>query len=152
MLIYSKRFRFVERKRDQKNKSRFLYLASDYQYLESIRNKDLSGIEERINDLEKMVTYFKKFSQTNSDTLFVLTTGNSVHFDFPKSGKQWRSFQRRGKYLTFGHSSLQGQAFAFGPGAENFCGIFEESDLLRRVLWSPEDRAIIDLFDSAFKH
>jgi len=29
---------------------------------------------------------------------------------------------------------------ASGAGAENFCGIYEESEILKRIIWRPENR------------
>ena len=51
----------------------------------------------------------------------------------PKKGKEWFEFERKGKHVVFRNASLLSPVLAKGAGAENFCGVFEEYEMVKRI-------------------
>jgi hypothetical protein len=64
--------------------------------------------------------------------------------EFPKAGRSWEMIEKRGLNVNYKRSQLLAPVFAHGPGAENFCGVYEESEIFKRFLWNPE-KNILDL-------
>ena len=79
-------------------------------------------------------------TQKRNDVLILITGAESLNIELPKEGKEWAEFERSGKYVLYKNSSLMSPVMASGPMAENFCGLFDESEMLKRVLHHPEQK------------
>ena len=77
-------------------------------------------------------------SLNRKDVLVVITGAESLNIEFPKEGKEWADFERMGKNVIYKNSSLMAPVLATGPMSENFCGLFDESEMLKRILYRPE--------------
>lgn len=114
------------------------YLLRDFSYLKAIRAHDFSQAKEVLQDLDKTMAWLDSLKRT--DTLVIITGAEGIEVDFPKEGKEWAEYERFGKNLNTRNSALLTSVFAKGPMAENFCGLYDETEMLKRVLFKPEKK------------
>jgi hypothetical protein len=114
------------------------FLLRDFNYLKALKKKDISYAKEILQEIERMVTWIK--SQKGNDVLILITGAESFNLELPKEGKEWAEFEKSGKNVLYKNSSLMSPVFATGPMSENFCGLFDESEMLKRVIYRPEHK------------
>lgn len=112
------------------------YLLRDFTYLKALRTKDISRAKEVLHDLDKILSWVD--SQKGFDSLVIITGAEGLELDFPKEGKEWAEFERLGKNINMRNSVLLTTVFARGPMAENFCGLYDETEILKRILYKPD--------------
>lgn len=117
-----------------------VFVVRDFSYFNALEKKDINLAREKLAEIEKTLSYFMYGDQVAKDSLIVLTSTHVKNFEFPRAGREWEGFEKRGQHVIFRHSSLTSLALAKGPRAENFCGIFDESEVLGRMLFTPEDK------------
>ena len=83
--------------------------------------------------------------------LVLVSSAKSVAVDFPRSGPEWQKYEKRGKYLVSRRSKLLSTLYATGARAENFCGIYDQSQILSRIFSGAKQQglefSIINPFD-----
>lgn len=135
----------IFRKTLSESKDPFSFLIRDFSYAQKVKEKKILEAREIFIELEKIHAFFLNEKQEKNLDLSVLVTSSGAHqWEFPKEGKQWAQFEKTGRFSIFRHQSLVSSAWASGPGSENFCGMFNESEILRRILWR-EERKVFDL-------
>lgn len=112
------------------------FLVRDFNFQKALKKKDLVFAKESLQEIERILGYVHNAKR--DDVLIVVTGADSLKLEFPKEGKEWAEFERSGKNLIFRQSSLMSPVLASGPMAENFCGIFDESEMLKRMIYKPE--------------
>lgn len=117
-----------------------VFVIRDFSYFNALEKKDINLAREKLAEIEKTLSYFMYGDQVAEDSLIVLTSTHVKNFEFPRAGRDWEGFEKRGQHVIFRRSSLTSLALAKGPRAENFCGIFNESEVLGRMLFTPEDK------------
>ncbi len=129
----------------------YLYLVRDFNFLKRLKSKNIKELKTDLLELNKIVSYFQKLADKNNDMLVLLTTAETRNVEFPRSGKQWQSFEKSGKYFTNKKSQLISTVFASGARAENFCGMYDQSNVLTRIFSGAKQQglelAIINPFD-----
>lgn len=88
---------------------------------------------EELAQINEILNYFQKYSKKRNDTLVLLTTAHALELDFPKAGKEWSNYTQKSNYLNVKNSKLISTVFAYGARAENFCGMFDQSEVLTRI-------------------
>ncbi len=135
--------------RYRRNKSKYLFLIRDFSYLKALQDKRTGDAREILREIDRIVEYFRDAVEFQKDALILLTTAASVKLDFPKKGKDWQKFEASGKKLIFGNKSVVSSVFALGARSENFCGFYEESDILTRIISAPKYKGFeFNIFDS----
>lgn len=122
------------------NNNRSFFLIRDFKYLEALKRRDIELAKERLLEVAKIYELFLDFSRNSKDTLVLLTTSNSLNFEFPKDGKKWAEFEKSGKNVLFRNTSLLSQSYANGPASENFCGFYSESEVFKRMIWRSKEK------------
>ena len=105
-------------------------------YGNAIENKKIFSAKKILAEIDELIGYFLK--ETNSQSLVIVSSSGAKNFEFPKKGRSWGKFQNRGKNVIYKRTSLMSPIWASGSGAENFCGIYDESDVFNRILWRPK--------------
>ena len=119
-----------------KDKLQTFFLVREFSYLKALRKKDIAYAKEVLQDIERLLHWIKL--QKRDDVLLVITGAESVGIDFPLEGKEWADFEKSGKNIYFKNAFLMSPVLATGPMSENFCGVFEESEIMKRLLNHPE--------------
>ncbi len=117
----------------KKNTNNFVYIVRNFKFANLLKKKDIKGAKAELNEINATINYFQKIAKSNSNMLVLVTSSNSLDLNFPKSGKQWKKFERGSKNLKINHSKLVSSVFATGARAENFCGIYGQSQILSRI-------------------
>jgi hypothetical protein len=121
-----------------KDRRRSFFIVRDYNFQKALKKKDLSYAKEALLEIDRIVA---SLTNEKSGSLLVIVSGaESMPLEFPLQGKEWADFEKSGKNILYKNSSLMSPVLAKGAMAENFCGIFDESDMLKRVIYKPEGK------------
>lgn len=90
-------------------------------------------VVEEMLDFDRTVGEVLKYAAEDGHTLVIITAdhetgGMSVHNADPKKGKV------EGRFTTGSHSSVMVPVFAYGPGADAFMGIYENTEIFHKML------------------
>ncbi len=119
-----------------KTNNQTFFLVRDFNFIKALRSKDIVTAKESLQEIDRILTWVN--SQKSDEILILITGSESLHLEFPKEGKEWAEFEHSGKNILFRNSSLMSPVLAKGPMSENFCGLFDESEMVKRVLYRPE--------------
>jgi hypothetical protein len=121
----------------KKSFSKTFFVIRHSAFKEKLLKKDILGARESLQEVISILNFYMPKAIAGEVSL-VLTSGSTRSFEFPSSGKQWSKFEKTGSKVVYRRSNLLAKAWSIGPGAENFCGTFESSNILRRFIWTPE--------------
>lgn len=116
------------------NQGQFLMIRT-FSLEKAIKDKDLIKIKESMAELNRLIGFFSKSVYSNS--LLLITGAGAVDVQYPNNQKNWLDFEKNGKNFAVNSNNLFATSFSFGAMAENFCGVFNESDILKRILYIP---------------
>ena len=90
-------------------------------------------VVEEMLDFDRTVGEALKFAAKDGHTLVIITAdhetgGMSVHDADPHKGKV------EGRFTTGSHSSVMVPVFAYGPGADAFMGIYENTEVFHKMM------------------
>lgn len=122
--------------RFKKEQGQSVFIIRDFSYLKALKNKNIAKAREILLELDKSLGFLHDELSREKETLFLVTSSEALHFEMPKEGKEWFGFERKGKHIIFRNSSLMSPVLAKGSGAENFCGVFEEFEMIKRIFWT----------------
>lgn len=121
----------------QKNRSQYFFMVRDFTLYRALRDHDMDRVKEILLELEKIYRYFLSYQQNDRNMLILLTSSAPLNFEFPDEGKDWATFEEKGRPVLYKRPSLLAPVFAKGARAENFCGIYEEAQILQRMTTGP---------------
>lgn len=116
-----------------KNTKNYIYLVRNFNFGELIKKNKVKQAREELDQINKTLSYFQGKASKSSDMLVLLTTAGSYGVDFPRSGKEWQKFEQNGRFFKTKNQKLISSVFASGARAENFCGIYDQSQILARI-------------------
>ncbi len=109
-------------------------LVKDSSLLESLENKDIKKMRDSLLEAEKVFEYLLDLQKKNPEILVLVTTSRSIPVELPDKGESWKDIARDKNKLIYKKPSVLSPLWASGTRAENFCGIYEEAEILRRTL------------------
>lgn len=116
-----------------KNNDNHIFIIRNTKFLSNLLNKNISKAKEELGQIAQITSYFQNQASKRSDTLILLTAAAPLGVEFPRSGKEWERFEALNNYNINKHTKLISTVMASGARAENFCGIFEQSELMTRI-------------------
>lgn len=116
-----------------RNTNNYLYIVRNFKYAQKIKENRVSEARDELTQLNKIVAYFQGLANKRNDFLLLVTSAEPVHTEFPRSGKEWGAYEKAGKFFKAKKSNLMGTVMVSGARAENFCGIYDQSDILPRI-------------------
>jgi hypothetical protein len=118
-----------------------LMIVRDFSYLHALEKKEFSKAREILNDIDR--AYSEALKLTNSsDYLVLLTTGDSRFIDMPDQGKSFYDYDKSDKNINVKRTKLTNLVLASGARAENFCGMYDDSEVLARILSGPKQQGL----------
>lgn len=84
-------------------------------------------------DFDKTVGAVLDFAQKDGNTLVVITADHETGGLAITDGDM-KAGQAEGKYVTKGHTGIMVPVFAYGPGAEAFIGIYENTAIFDKMM------------------
>jgi len=119
-----------------------LMIIRDFSYLSALEKKDFKEAKRILADLERAYSEALAMSRDSSDTLVLLTTGDSRFVDLPNQGKGWYELEKSNKDLDVKRTKLTNLVLASGARSENFCGIYDDADVFERILSGPKQQGL----------
>jgi hypothetical protein len=121
-----------------KDRLKTFFIVRDFNFQKALKKKDLTLAKETLLEIDRMVG---SLPVDRADEILVMITGaEPLPIEFPLQGKEWADFEKTGKNIIYKNSSLMSPVLARGPMAENFCGIFDEAEMLKRTIYKPEGK------------
>ncbi|MDP7318985.1 MAG: hypothetical protein QF441_00175 [Bacteriovoracaceae bacterium] len=117
----------------QKNTKNYLYVIRNFQYLNLLKQKRIKEAKSELAEINEVIDYFQSLAKDSSDILVLVTSAAGVELNFPRSGKEWKAYENEGRNIKISKRKLVSPLYATGARAENFCGVYEQSDLLKRI-------------------
>ena len=115
------------------NDEGFFLMVEGSQIDEACHANDSAYLIEEMKDFDKTINVVLDFAEKNPNTLVIVTadheTGGLTIID--PEGKYTKT---EFKFSTRSHSPTFAPVFAFGPGAANFSGIIDNSDIMGKIL------------------
>lgn len=132
-------------KRFTRERQKYIIMIRDFSYLSELKAGRIMTAREVLNDISKLITFFLQEEGKYQDMLVLVTGSESLRFEFPDEGKDWQDFESNGKKILFRSSSLFSPSLAKGSGAENFCGIYEQFSIFKRLLWREQKFDLLNI-------
>ncbi len=126
----------------RRSSGRNLLIIRDFSYLAALEKKDFSRAREILMDLERTYADALKLSRESNDFLVLLTTGESKFVDMPDQGKSWYDYDKGSKNVQVKRTKLTNLVLANGSRAENFCGLYDDSQVFDRILSGPKEQGL----------
>jgi alkaline phosphatase len=98
----------------------------------SHQNNTIYIVEEML-DFDRTIGKVLDFASKDKETLVVITADHETG-GFAMNGGDMSKGIVRGGFTTGGHTAVMVPVFAYGPGAENFSGIMENTDVPKKIM------------------
>jgi len=125
-----------------KNNDKYLLIVRDFSYLQALRSGDFNKARNILKDLERSFSFGLDLAKKSDDYLILLTTADSMFLDLPDQGVNWFNLEHLSKLKLSRKSKLTNLVLASGSRSENFCGIYEDSELFERILSGPKQQGL----------
>ena len=96
-------------------------------------DNQLDRLMDEVHDFDRAVGKVLQWAAEDGETLVVVTADHETG-GWTLLGGDIASGKVRGKFSTDGHSGVMVPVYSFGPKAEAFTGIFENTDLFYKML------------------
>lgn len=125
-----------------KRSAKHVFIVRDFTFLHALQKKDLVQARDILRELDRSVGPFMNVAEGKDDMLVIISGAGAVDLDFPGEGKEWQQFEKNGTSAFPRKGELSSPVFAQGARAENFCGIYEESQIFERALSGPKQQGL----------
>jgi len=115
------------------NKKGFFLMVEGSQIDWGGHDNDTEYIVEEVIDFDHAVAKALEFAKNDGKTLVVVTADHECG-GFGLNGGNFENGTVEGAFTTDGHTGVMVPVFAFGPGAEEFIGIYENTALFDKFL------------------
>lgn len=98
-------------------------------------DNDQDYITSEVIDFDKAVGAALEFAKKDSNTLVIVTADHETG-GMGLNGGNIETGKVDAKFTTKGHTGVMVPVFAHGPGAEKFMGVYENTEIFRKMLIS----------------
>jgi len=116
-----------------KNTKNYLYLYRDFKFKNLLDRSKVKEAKLHLAQIDKAIGYFRGISDKNNDFMLLITSSETQNISFPRKGNEWQAYEKKGRFIKNKKSQLISPLFVYGARAENFCGIYDQSDILSRI-------------------
>ncbi|MBA2404928.1 MAG: hypothetical protein H0V66_09175 [Bdellovibrionales bacterium] len=135
----------------KKVSNKHFMIVRDFSYLSALDKRDFVKARAILSDLERSVAEALTLAKNSNDYLVLVTSGDSRFVDMPDQGKQWHEFEKTGANLQMKRTKLTNIVMATGARSENFCGMYDDSQVFERFLSGPKQLGLELKFINPFK-
>lgn len=122
-----------------------LVVFKDYSLLNAIKSNDRKAFFKYLEELSGLVNDINsQVLSKNSDALLVISSTSPMKLNWPVNSKNWN---RLNLLKSTNDGELLAPIWASGAMAENFCGMYAESEVFNRMFWRPK-KSQIPLLDA----
>lgn len=112
------------------NKDGFVLMVEGSQIDWGGHGNDTDYVVEEVIDFDKAIGVALDFARHDQQTLVIITADHETG-GMANAGGNFKTGEAKGAFTTGNHSAIPVPTYAFGPGAENFKGIIENTDIFR---------------------
>ncbi|MBJ6369488.1 alkaline phosphatase [Snuella sedimenti] len=116
-----------------KNKAGFFLMVEGSQIDWGGHANDSDYIVEEVKDFSKVIGEVLDFAEKDGNTLVVVTADHETG-GYTLASENGNYNKIKGSFSTGGHSATLIPVFAYGPGAENFQGIYENNAIYHKII------------------
>ena len=84
-------------------------------------------------DFDRTIGKALEFASRDGETLIIVTADHETG-GFALVGGDMKTGMVKGAFSTGEHTGVMVPVFAYGPGAENFTGIMENTDIAKKIM------------------
>lgn len=95
-------------------------------------NKDANYIIHEVLDFDRAIGTVLDFAEKFSDTLVIVTADHETG-GFAITGGDLKNFKLETQFVSDSHTSTLVPVFSFGPGSEEFLGIYDNTDIFKKI-------------------
>lgn len=118
-----------------KNKNGFFLMVEGSQIDWGGHDNDADYLISELLDFDKTIGVALAYARKNKNTLVIVTADHETGgFTLAADGKNYHKIKV--EFSTGGHSAVMIPVFAKGPGAENFAGIYENTEIYTKMVSS----------------
>lgn len=123
-----------------------ILIVRDFKFKKLLLRKNIHQAQEYLRELQTAIVEYLQYANEKRDTLVLISGGSPRAIEFPSRGKQWEDYLKGKNNFLFKKQGLMSPVFAYGSGAEGFCGIYEESEMVYRIFQNTErPKELLDL-------
>jgi alkaline phosphatase len=93
---------------------------------------DVAYVTREMLDFDKAIGVALEYAAKHKNTLVIVTADHETG-GLSNMGKDIEKGNVKGAFSTGGHTGIMVPVFAFGPGAEQFRGIYENTDIFKKI-------------------
>jgi alkaline phosphatase len=116
-----------------KNKEGFFLMIEGSQIDWGGHDNNTSYVTTEMLDFDKAIGRVLQFAAEDKNTLVVITADHETG-GFSVNGGSFEEGTVKGGFTTGGHTAVMVPVFAFGPGAEHFSGIMDNTDIFHKLV------------------
>ncbi|MEN8155808.1 MAG: alkaline phosphatase [Bacteroidota bacterium] len=122
-----------------KDKKRFFLMVEGSQIDWAAHDNNTEYLQEELHDFEKAIAVAMDFAERDGNTLVLVTSdhetgGVTLSAEYDDSEGHSKTSEVSITYATRGHSATMVPVFAYGPGAEEFAGVYENSAIFHKMV------------------
>jgi len=116
----------------KKNTAGFIFVVESSQLDISLHSNSTLEFKSEMNDAEQAIQELLDFVKKDNNTLLLVTADHETGGLAIEGGKLGKKLQM--DYTTNGHTASMVPIFAYGPGAKNFKGIYENTEIFEKIV------------------
>jgi alkaline phosphatase len=116
-----------------KNNKGFFLMIESSQIDWACHANDSAHLIDEMLDFEKVAAEAINFAEKSGNTLVIITADHETGGLSMPTGNIQKGISNL-KFSTKGHSGLPVPVFAYGPGSENFTGLYENTEFKNRII------------------
>lgn len=117
-------------------KDKHLFIVKEYGYEQALKSRDFQKAKKILREYNVLIESFLP-KTIDSNTLFIVTGTSSIGVEIPGKGMDLKAFLDKGLKANYRDTMLLSPVLASGARSENFCGMFNESELMKRIFSEP---------------
>ncbi|TFH38146.1 MAG: alkaline phosphatase [Bacteroidia bacterium] len=115
-----------------KNEKGFFLMIEASQIDWAAHDHDTRYLTEEVLDMDRTVGVVLDFAERNGETLVIVTADHETGGMTLPSGNR-EELSVNATYTTIGHTGIPVPVYSFGPGADQFTGFFENTDIFKKI-------------------
>lgn len=115
-----------------RNTNGFFLMVEGSQIDWGAHKKNTDYVVEEMLDFDRTVGEVLKFAEADGNTLVIVTADHETGGMTINDGDIEKG-EIKAKYTSFHHTGVMVPVFAYGPGSEDFCGIYENTEIFNKM-------------------
>lgn len=115
-----------------RNTNGFFLMVEGSQIDWGAHKKNTNYVVDEMLDFDRTVGEALKFAEADGNTLVIVTADHETGGMTINDGDIEKG-EVKAKYTSFNHTGVMVPVFAYGPGSEDFCGIYENTEIFNKM-------------------